>query len=141
MSQAPTSMIEATLAQLMLELHVAAPLASGLVSRSSRAVAVARDRLHSGIAEPMSIRELARAAERSEFHLIRTFRREVGLPPHAYADQVRIAEAKEMLAQQRSLASIAFTLGFCDQSHFTRAFKRSSLVPPGQWSRMIHHGA
>jgi AraC-like DNA-binding protein len=96
-----------------------------------------RDRLHAGIAEPLSIPELARVARQSQFHLIRTFRREVGLPPHAYVDQLRIAEAKEMLVHNCDLSAIAFKLGFCDQSHFTRSCKQSSLVPPGPWSRMI----
>ena len=37
----------------------------------------------------------------------------------------------------RSLADISYALGYCDQGHFTRAFKRASLVTPGAWSRML----
>jgi AraC-like DNA-binding protein len=77
--------------------------------------------------------ELARAAGASPFHLVRIFRKELGLPPHAYINQVRIRHAKDLLDAGVSLAAAAVSVGFSDQSHFGRHFKRTVGVSPARF--------
>lgn len=86
-------------------------------------------------AERVSLHELAKLAGLSAFHLNRSFCRKIGLPPHAYQLQVRIKRAKDLLQSGRSIAETASLLGFVDQSHFTRHFKRSMGVTPGCFLR------
>ncbi|MGE4292113.1 MAG: AraC family ligand binding domain-containing protein [Desulfovibrio sp.] len=88
-------------------------------------------------AEDLGLDELARAAELSPFHLARVFCRSVGLPPHAYLTQVRVRRARELLAGPQSLADIAACVGFADQSHLTRHFKRIVGLPPGRWRKIV----
>ena len=84
-------------------------------------------------AEAISLAELARVAQLSQFHLHRVFCRETGMPPHSYQTQVRVNRAKELLRQYLTLPEIALATGFADQSHFTRHFRRLVGVTPGRF--------
>ncbi|MGB5971832.1 MAG: AraC family transcriptional regulator [Nodosilinea sp.] len=59
------------------------------------------------------------------------------LPPHAYLTHLRIAQAKQQLRQGQSLNQLALELGFVDQSHFTKTFKASVGVTPGQYRTQL----
>ena len=84
-------------------------------------------------AERVSLQELARLMRMSAYHLNRTFRRKVGMPPHEYQVQVRIMKAKSFLRLGRSISETASLVGFVDQSHFTRHFKRFVGITPGKF--------
>lgn len=95
------------------------------------AVKRVRDCLEGGYAENLILEELARIANLCPFHLIRVFRKEVGLPPHAYQTRVRLNRAKELLAKDASIGEAALNTGFFDQSHFTNHFRKVFGYPPG----------
>jgi AraC-like DNA-binding protein len=51
-------------------------------------------------------------------------------------DRARLGEARRLLADPSvTLTDAAFRLGFADLATFSRAFKRWTGVPPGQWRR------
>jgi AraC-like DNA-binding protein len=79
----------------------------------------------------ISLTQLAAIAQLSPFHLLRSFKDQVGLPPHAYQIQLRIMHAKRMLRMGFACIDTAIAVGFADQSHFTKHFKRIVGVPPG----------
>jgi AraC-like DNA-binding protein len=85
--------------------------------------------------EDLALEELAAVAGLSTFHLVRTFARVHGMPPHAYLLQIRIFRARALLFSGQPIADVAASLGFTDQSHFTRSFKRLLGVTPGQYAR------
>jgi AraC-like DNA-binding protein len=80
--------------------------------------------------------DLAAAAGLSQFHFSRVFKSEVGLPPYAFFEQVRIAFAHDLIHQGHDLASVAFQLGYADQSHLTRQFHKGSFTTPGRYAQM-----
>ena len=84
---------------------------------------------------------LARYARLSKCHFIRVFHRVTGLAPQAYARQVRLARARDLICRGEELVEVAQATGFCDQAHMTREFKRVDGVTPGHLSRDIsrHH--
>jgi AraC-like DNA-binding protein len=86
-------------------------------------------------AERVSLDELAKLMRLSAYHLNRPFRRKIGMPPHEYQVQVRIMKAKSFLRLGRSISETASLVGFVDQSHFTRHFKRFVGVTPGKFLR------
>ena len=71
----------------------------------------------------------------SVYHFARQFRTATGLPPHQYVIARRVERAKEFLQQDRdlSLAEIAASCGFSDQSQFSHHFKRIVGVTPGRF--------
>ncbi len=83
--------------------------------------------------ENVSLEHLASVAGLSAFHLSRVFKKEIGVPPHTYQLQVRLKKATDLIASGKPLAETALETGFCDQSHFQKAFKRKFGISPGQY--------
>ena len=80
--------------------------------------------------------ELVRRAGMSVAKLTECFRRETGLPPHAFLVFCRIARAKELLTgTARSVAAIAHELGFTSSQHFATQFRRETGKTPLEWRR------
>jgi AraC-like DNA-binding protein len=122
---------------------VTALLDAGLVATadlgaapSVHAVRRARDLLLSRVAAPPTLEELANAVDCNRFVLLRQFRRACGLPPHAFVLRTRIEQARARLARGAEVAEVAQDLGFADQSHFTRLFKRIIGLTPGSYRRV-----
>ena len=100
----------------------------GLPRRRLRvAIAYIEDHLASEIA----LEDLAAAVHLSVYHFARLFKASTGLPPHQYVIARRIERAKQLLHDDNlSLAQVAARVGFWDQGHFTRHFKRLVGVTP-----------
>jgi AraC-like DNA-binding protein len=82
-----------------------------------------REFIEKNIAAKISLEDLADVAGLSTGHFSRAFRQSVGMPPHRYLHQRRIQIAAQLIRDTcRPLSEIAFSVGFSDQSHFTRAF-------------------
>lgn len=90
-------------------------------------------RLAEELAEPITLTELAAVVGLSTFHVTRFFSRSVGMPPHAWRNQLRLSRAQGLLRQGMSVTEVAAATGFTDQSHFTRHFKRAFGAAPGRW--------
>jgi AraC family transcriptional regulator len=104
-------------------------------STQPRAVTQAVDFIHDNYAGGLSLSDIAAAAHLSPFHLSRIFKKATGVSPHQYLLQVRVNSARSLLAAGaggRSLAEVAAAVGFADQSHLTRHFKRMLGVTPKQ---------
>jgi AraC-like DNA-binding protein len=98
-----------------------------------RVVRKTRDLLHSRFAERVTLDELAKEARVSTHYLLRSFTRAVGLPPHAYQTHLRVAQARRLLEKGLSLSSVASQVGFADQSHLSRHFRRTLGFTPGAY--------
>ncbi|MCK6523146.1 helix-turn-helix domain-containing protein [Myxococcota bacterium] len=85
--------------------------------------------------ETLSLAELAALAGVHEVYLVRAFRRAYGIPPHALQLELRVEAARLALARGATGAQLAAELGFFDQSHFIRHFKRIVGVTPTQYAR------
>lgn len=85
--------------------------------------------------EKISLSDLAAEFDLSPFHFARVFKRETGFPPHEYQLQLRVARAQELLRSKpgRTIAEIACELGFADESHFRRHFRRIVGTTPSQY--------
>lgn len=97
-------------------------------------VARARRRIDDDPASASTLADLAAEAGMSRFQLLRSFAHEVGLPPHAYRMQRRVALARQLIARGTPLVDAAVSAGFSDQSHMTRAFVRLLGVTPAGYA-------
>jgi AraC-like DNA-binding protein len=100
-----------------------------------REVAAARDVLHDRLVDPPSLDELATLVGTSRFALLRAFRARYGLPPHAYLNQLRVRQARTLLDDGVPAAAVAVAVGFADQSHLSRHFRRLVGLAPGRYQR------
>lgn len=81
----------------------------------------------------ISLEKLAEQVGLSRYAIIRLFKANVGLTPHAFQINLKINQARAQLKQGISLAELAVNLGFSDQSHFHKAFKAHTGITPRQF--------
>ncbi|MGD1895851.1 MAG: AraC family ligand binding domain-containing protein [Phormidesmis sp.] len=105
------------------------------IGKEHLAIAQVQDYLHSQYVHNISLGELAALVNLKPLRLLRAFRKQIGLPPHAYLNHVRIREAKRLLIEGWSITDAALETGFTDQSHLHRHFKKMIGVTPGQYVR------
>lgn len=103
--------------------------------REDGAVRVVQELLRADTDATLTLNDLAREVGLSPWHLNRVFSRTVGLPPHAWRNQWRLAQAKRLLHGGMGPAETAASLGFSDQSHLHRLFKRAFGVTPGGYTQ------
>lgn len=89
--------------------------------------------VESSFTHPITLADIARAAGASPFHLVRAFRADTGLTPHAYVLDRRVRLARALLRDGMPIAGAAIRAGFCDQSHLNRRFKSLTGVTPGRY--------
>lgn len=95
----------------------------------------AMEYLRERMTEPIRLDVLARHAELDKFHLCRAFRAQVGMPPHTYLIQLRVARAKELLLRGVRASEVAPRVGFYDQAQLTRHFRRIVGTTPARFGR------
>ncbi len=111
---------------------------AGPTPRTARPeVEQARRILAERLVDPPTLEELALGLGIGPFALSRAFRAVHGLPPHAYLNQLRVDRARSLLASGRPVGEVAAEVGFADQPHLTRHFKRHLGVPPGAYQRAL----
>ncbi len=104
-------------------------------SRPERGIAHRlRELLDEHSTEPITLREAAALLHRSVPHLVRSFTRLFGVSPHAYVIGRRIDAARRQLLRGARPADVATAVGFFDQAHFTRHFKRHTSVTPSRFA-------
>jgi AraC-like DNA-binding protein len=102
---------------------------------SSRALAGdLRDLLDERLFERATLTEAGRDLGASPSHLVRCFTGTFGIAPHQYVTARRIDAARRLLLDGEPIALVAATVGFYDQAHFTRQFKRHVGIPPGGYA-------
>jgi AraC family transcriptional regulator len=92
-----------------------------------------REYINEHLHQDIKLIDLAAIAQMSPYHFLRLFKQSMGVTPHKYILQCRIEKAKCLLQHgELSIAGVAASVGFCDQSHFTRYFKRIVGMTPKQ---------
>ncbi|MBE9109048.1 helix-turn-helix transcriptional regulator [Nodosilinea sp. LEGE 07298] len=106
-------------------------IASGLSKAKRNQV---KEYVDANLHQDLKLVELAAIAQISPAYFARLFKQSEGISPHQYILQRRVEQAQALLRHSElSLAEIAVRVGFCDQSHLTRCFKRLVGVTPTQF--------
>jgi transcriptional regulator of acetoin/glycerol metabolism/AraC-like DNA-binding protein len=120
----PRSMLLTELERRFSVQHPRGGLPAGLLRRIC-------EHIESHLGDNISLEVLAADARLSLYHFARAFRQSMGISPHRYVMQQRVKKAQEMLARtELPLANIALAVGFADQSHFSRHFRRLAGITP-----------
>jgi AraC family transcriptional regulator len=89
--------------------------------------------IEANLACDLRLVELSKVAGISRSHFARAFRNTVGMAPHAFVLQRRLARAVEWLTPRTlPMSEVAARCGFADQAHLARAFKCHFGHPPSQ---------
>jgi AraC-like DNA-binding protein len=78
----------------------------------------------------LSIKKLSEEAHLSKFHYQRKFKQECGLTIGQLKQQEKTLKAKTLLESGQFSTNVAYELGFFDQSHFIKSFRKMWAVTP-----------
>ncbi|MFN3407606.1 MAG: helix-turn-helix domain-containing protein [Limisphaerales bacterium] len=86
--------------------------------------------------QPVELDRLAQIARMSKRNFLRSFHAALGTSPIAYLIQLRVQRAAGLLRRtDQSVTDIAFAVGFSDSNYFTRQFRKTLGVTPGEYRR------
>lgn len=89
------------------------------------------DYIKDSLDQDLSLIDLAALVQMSPFYFARLFKQSTGLAPHQFVIRCRVERAKELLMRAEvAIADIATEVGFANQSHLNRHFKRIVGVTP-----------
>jgi AraC-like DNA-binding protein len=106
----------------------------GTAPDHTRPVRRAMDHLREHLRDAITLDDLGRHAGLDKFHLCRAFRAQVGMPPHAYLTELRIARAQELLKRGVRASEVAPQVGLYDQSQLNRHFRRIVGTTPARYA-------
>ena len=92
-----------------------------------------RDHLDAHLFEPVTLEDAAAAVGGGQTHVARSFVEAFGITPHAYVVGRRLEAARDRILAGQPLADIAAEVGFYDQAHLTRRFRRFLGTTPGRF--------
>ncbi len=125
---------EAVILELIARLAAHSTSRTSLDEGPTACIRRARERIDADPATPITLADLANEAGISRYQLLRAFARELGLTPHAYILQRRVALARQLIRGGTALADAAAIAGFYDQSHLHRCFVRQFGVTPRRYA-------
>ncbi|MCV3215326.1 AraC family transcriptional regulator [Plectonema radiosum NIES-515] len=91
------------------------------------------DYINAHLEQDLSLTELAALVQMSPHYFSHLFKQSVGISAHQYVIRCRVERAKNYLLQgDLSIAEVAYKVGFANQSHLNRHFKRLLGITPKQ---------
>jgi AraC-like DNA-binding protein len=96
-----------------------------------------RQHVSEHLSEKLDLATLATAAGVSHSQISHAFQREMGMSAARYVRRERLRRARELLRQGRQVKEIAYSLGFCDEFHFSKVFKKEFGVSPKGWAQAL----
>src|SRR5262249_13236888 len=98
----------------------------------------AKDLLHARFTENLTLADIAQTVGVHPVHLAQTFHKTYQYAGGDYVRNLRIEYAcHELTTSAKPIVDIALAAGFCDQSHFTRTFKRAIGAAPSQYRESL----
>lgn len=90
--------------------------------------------LHLNIESEISLEKLAEDLNLSASYISSCFKKQMGISIMKYAKKIRIDRAKVLLTTTDvSILDLSVSLGFYDQSHFSKTFKKFTGVSPSKY--------
>lgn len=96
----------------------------------------AKEILRANLDQKITLQEMSQQLGASRYHLLRTFKRQSGIPPHVFRVQCRITEARRMIRMGVPLVEVAQLTGFTDQPHLNNTFKLYTGITPGKYAQI-----
>ncbi|MEV2249280.1 AraC family transcriptional regulator [Streptomyces sp. NPDC050147] len=117
--------------------HGTARLLCDTIPGADHIARAVRERLADQLLAPPSLADLAAPLGLSRYQLLRAFRTSMGMPPYAWLAQHRVKRARSLLEAGLRPAEVASLVGFADQAHLTRWFRRILGVTPAAYRNSV----
>lgn len=96
----------------------------------------AKSFIDTNFARPITLDDIAEAANYSKFYFFRKFRNCLGITPKEYLDRVRFQESKLLLRDRRlTLSEIAYRIGLSDVRSLKRLYLEQSMLTPDEYRK------
>jgi AraC-like DNA-binding protein len=122
-----------TALNFMMDVQRSLSTADAVPARRNAGLVRAAEFIHDNCTRSLKLKEICSAASLSAAYLVRAFKAQYGMSPHAYLINCRIEFSRRQLRLGRPLAEVALAAGFCDQAHLQRSFKKFVAATPGQY--------
>jgi AraC family transcriptional regulator len=95
--------------------------------------------IHDNLHRNLTLEEIAAIANMSKYHFAKSFRQAMGMAPHKYMVDLRVAKARKLLTLEKSmtLAEVANVVGYSDKSHFIAQFFKVVGTTPHQYRKQL----
>ncbi|MFI9099944.1 helix-turn-helix domain-containing protein [Streptomyces fildesensis] len=117
-----------------LNAHLAAARTRRPGREAARLAVALRELLDARVSEGIALHEASALLRSHPTHLIRCFKQTYGLPPHVYLTGLRIDRARRLLLAGGRPADVATEVGFYDQAHLNRHFRRHVGTTPARYA-------
>jgi AraC-like DNA-binding protein len=114
--------------------------AQPLPATCPHAVTQGVDYIEANLDSTLRLEDIAAETKVGPRHLIRCFRRSLGVTPQQYVRQARVREVAKLLRRGEGLGQAAVAAGFADQPHMTRAFRTVMGITPASFARSWNVG-
>ncbi len=92
--------------------------------------------IQTNLDQDLGLKELASLLQISPYYFSHLFKQSTGIAPHQYVIRQRVERAKQLLKNpDLPIVEIAYQVGFANQAHLNRHFKRVVGVTPGAFRR------
>lgn len=91
--------------------------------------------IYDNVYESISINEVCDYINLSESYFSRVFKNELNVTPYTFILNVKVEKAKELLSKGEDISQVALKIGFTDQSHLNRVFKKFVSLTPNQYKQ------
>ncbi|TDO95726.1 AraC family transcriptional regulator [Marinomonas balearica] len=123
-----------TLTELLSYLHMNPKLIPTQDGLNNIEFKLIRDYCLANLHEKINLDDLSEIVQLTRFQLLRRFQKRLGIAPHAWLTNLRLESARHnLLKTNLRITDISSDVGFYDQSHFNRAFKKAFRVSPSQF--------
>ncbi len=103
---------------------------SKLKKQNNHFLDLVKEYIEVNISNDITLNDLSNEVGYSKEHIIRLFKKEFGLTPHAFLINKKVNMAKKRLLNDETIATVSSNSGFYDQSHFLRNFKKMFGISP-----------
>ena len=106
-----------------------------LINDTQHIVNLIQDYIYAHLSEQLSTEDIANYFGYDKSYLIRLFKKKIGITPQNFIINERVHKAKELFKRYEysTLLELALDVGFYDQSHFNRNFKKIFATNPGHY--------
>lgn len=94
--------------------------------------------IYKNVCENIKIQDVCSYLDVSEAYFIRLFKKVTNTTPHSFIMNVKALKAKELLKKGVEISQVAQLVGFSDQSHLNRVFKKHFSTTPCEYKMLFN---